>query len=108
MIVRSLRAFCQMSSLALGLLTVAVALCIGLFLSGQIVLRADRPPVLSLATLQGDLQRDPAAWLGRLVRVRAVAVQCQAWFTEPDSCFQWQPSLIDALDATTSALPLVA
>lgn len=108
MLGRSRRTFCPMSPLPLGLLIVAAALCCGLVVTEQMAWHAGRTPVLSLATLQSDLQHNPAAWLGRRVRVHAVAVQCQGWLVDPASCFQWQPALVDARDAAAPALPLVA
>jgi hypothetical protein len=62
---------------ALGSLAVA---CVIL----AVVPHAGQEPVYSVAALSADLRREPAAWVGRTVRVRAIAEVCTV-------CGGWQP-----------------
>jgi hypothetical protein len=52
-----------------------------LVLAGCAALAMMRPtsqdPVYSVSTLRADLRRDPEAWVGRTVRVRAIAQVCE-------------------------------
>lgn len=105
--IRSLPRWRPPFSLVLGLVTVAAAAVAGLAAVAGATLHPTAPHVYSLASLQRDLARDPAEWLGRPVHVRAVAVQCQGWSRSLDSCFEWQPALIDADDPSADALPIV-
>lgn len=101
-------AFRHLSLVTLGLLVMVAPMWLGLAIATQATRSAGSSSVYSLASLQSGLHRDPHAWLQRTVRVQAVAVQCQGWGVEPVSCFDWQPSLVDARDASAPALPLVA
>src|SRR2546430_10942555 len=69
-----------------------------------------RLTVYTPAVLRRDLDLAPAAWLGRVVWVRARAVQSFAWTCRHDDvCVIRQSSLADpAVDAADARLPLLA
>jgi hypothetical protein len=72
-------------------------------------LGGDPEPVYSVAAILGHLERDPAHWDGRTVRVRAVAGdRCITWMGGANpACISWQPALVDAsVPATGVALGL--
>jgi hypothetical protein len=59
-------------------------------------------PVYTMATLQAHLQQEPAQWLDRSVKVRAVPTVCLP-------CGDWLPGLTDpGANPTTQFLPLVS
>jgi hypothetical protein len=97
----------QLRQILLGLVVIVPALWFGLAVAAQANVNAGSSPVYRLRSLQGYIRRDPTAWLQRTVRVHAVAVQCQGWLVEADSCFDWHPSLVDADDPAALALPFV-
>jgi hypothetical protein len=85
-------------SLLLAGLVVAAALSAG---------HGDQAPVYPVAAVQAGLARDPAAWLGRAVRVRGVAVLCVSSDSQsdPSLCSHGSTYLLDAAEAN-QVLPL--
>lgn len=87
-------------------LALAIALCLpspGSSLSTS--------PVYSMAQIQAYLARQPGQWLGRTVRLWALAQPCPTWGSphSPLHCAGWQPQLVDPDDAALNPpLPLVA
>jgi hypothetical protein len=68
-------------------------------------------PVYTVAALRTHLAHDPAAWLDRPLRVRAIASGCTAWdkAAHVRSCLTWGPALTDPGGAYgAEALPVVA
>lgn len=75
----------------------AALLCLGAHAVARTFVPQPAGPVYSLNTLWAHLQRDPARWLGRTVRVHAVAEPCAlplADSTPP--CADPRPALFDA------------
>lgn len=71
--------------------------------------RHDQPRVYSIALVEAGLEQQPAAWLRRTLRVRAIPVlhQCLAWETPGPICQLWGPVLAGAERASTAdPLPL--
>ncbi len=67
------------------------------------------PPVYALAVVQAGLIRSPGAWVGRTVRVRAVAAMpCVTRMGGANrACTSWRLALLDAsAPSTATALPL--
>jgi hypothetical protein len=68
--------------------------------------------VYSVRALHAELERDPGAWIGRTVRVHAVADYCESWVSLGDGdarnvCTRWQTVLRDpAINAVRTSLPL--
>lgn len=91
----------------LRLLT-AAALCGGALL--LIAARTPSPsPIYSMAAVQAGLIRSPGAWVGRTIRVRAVAsTPCVTWMSGVNpTCISWRPALLDLSAASgEAALPL--
>lgn len=54
-------------------------------------------PVYSLAQIQARLAEQPWRWLGRTLRLRALAQPCPTWGSphDPLHCATWQPVLVD-------------
>jgi len=103
---RSLR---RLSLLALSTITVVVTLWLGAIVATRSIWGDTPGPIYTVAVLQAHLDHKPAAWLGRTLRIHAVAVRCLAWLAGPRSpCIDQQPALVDANDATMAALPLAA
>jgi hypothetical protein len=75
-------------------------LVISLLVGGPLLLiGANSPapsPVYAVAALRTDLARTPGNWVGRTVRVEAVAgVRCVAWMGGPSpACSTWRPALL--------------
>jgi hypothetical protein len=68
---------------------------------------SNRVPLITVADVRGLLVRSPAAWLGRTVAVRGIAVTsgCQTWpYPENTSCRDWVRGLADS--RRTEVLPL--
>jgi hypothetical protein len=66
-------------------------------------------PVYSVATVQAALIRSPGAWIGHIVRVRAVAHDpCVTRMRGANStCISWRPALLDpSASGAKAALPL--
>ena len=59
--------------------------------------REDQGPVYSVAALNTRLARDPEAWAGKIVRIRAIAEPCPAWGSphSPLHCTTIRPDLVD-------------
>ncbi len=82
-------------------------------LPGGVLLSAARPsspaPLYALSTVRAGLLHAPGRWVGRTVRVYAVAGKpCVAWMggVHP-ACISWQPALLDmAAPSAADALPL--
>jgi hypothetical protein len=74
--------------------------------------RTDRGPLYSVATVQAGLAHHPAAWVGRVVEVRGIAVRsgCQSWPSpEITSCRGGGPGvLVDRAWLTILPLTLEA
>ena len=86
-------------------------LAITSLLAALIWLVTNRPQALPaarvypLGTLWTQMQRDPARWIGRTVRVRALAVQCTATLSGPGSpCLDQRPALLEPAPSSSSAL----
>lgn len=72
--------------------------------------RQDRGLVYSVEEVTAQLERNPAAWVGRDVHIRAVAEPCPAWGSphSPLHCKSSRPILADPDGADLSEpLPLV-
>jgi hypothetical protein len=68
-------------------------------------------PVYTVAALRAHLAHDPAAWLDRPLRVRAMASVCPAWdeAAHGSPCQTWVPALSDpSVTDGAEALPVVA
>jgi hypothetical protein len=77
----------------------------------QVADRTGDGPVYTVAALRAHLAHDPAAWLDRPLRVRAMASVCTAWnaATHVRPCQTWGPTLTDPGGAYgAEALPVVA
>jgi hypothetical protein len=91
---------------------IALATLLGLALTlGSAVRALSSPvhqgPVYAVAAVQALLRQDPAAWAGRVVGVRGIAVTsgCATWPSpENSACREWRAGMVDADRAT--ALPL--
>jgi hypothetical protein len=93
-------------------LMIALATLLGLALTlGSAVRAMSSPvhqgPVYAVAAVRALLLHDPAAWAGRVVGVRGIAVTsgCATWPSPEDTaCRDWRAGMVDADGAT--ALPL--
>jgi hypothetical protein len=88
------------------LTAVLLAICVGMLLRHT----GDAPagPVYTLSELQARLAQ-PDLWLGRTLRVWALAQPCPTWGSplSPLHCANWQPQLVDPHDGTLDPpLPL--
>jgi hypothetical protein len=95
----------------LFLLFGALSLALGAALVGGIASSLpERGPVYAVAALQTHLAHEPAAWVNRTVRVRAIANAdgCSRWSSaERPTCLEWQALLFDpGADAKARPLPL--
>ena len=69
---------------------------------GALLLIAARPPspppVYSVAAVRAGLIRSPGGWVGRTIRVRAVAGNpCVSWQGGAGTaCISWRPALLDS------------
>src|SRR5438067_3416236 len=97
------------STLLAGLLGCGILVSAGTPAMGRA--RSAAPPitVYTPVILRRNLTRAPAAWLGRVVRVRARAVKSFVWTCQHDYvCVIRQPSLADpTVDAVDARLPLL-
>jgi len=75
----------RLSLLALGMITVVVALWPGTTVATRSLWGVTPGPVYTVAALQAHLDREPAAWLGRTLRTHAVAVRCLTWLAGPST-----------------------
>lgn len=82
--------------LVLAPLTVAL-LCLGICVAHQAIVAPRAGPVYSVGGLWARVLRDPDRWVGRTVRVRAVAERCAAPIADSvTSCRDARPALFDA------------
>ena len=90
--------------------SLVVALCGGALL--LIAWNTPAPaPVYAVGAVRAGLSRAPGAWVGRTLRVRAVADNpCLTWMGGANpACISWQPALLDASAPNAAkALPLGA
>jgi hypothetical protein len=71
---------------------------------------SDSSPVYSMAQIQAHLTQQPERWLGRTVRLWALAQPCPTWGSPHSAlqCAGWRPVLVDPDDtALDPPLPLV-
>jgi hypothetical protein len=92
--------------LALSLATLAGAGCARAWWAR--IGSAQSEPVYTLAALRASLERDPSAWLGRTVRMRAIPALrwCFVWTTPSPSCQLWEPALVGTGTGAAEPLPL--
>jgi hypothetical protein len=87
----------------------AMALVVALYLPSPGT-GSDSSPVYSMAQIQAHLAQQPERWLGRTVRLLALAQQCLTWGSPHNvlHCAGWRPVLVDPDDtALDPPLPLV-
>jgi hypothetical protein len=66
--------------------------------------RPHQEPVYGVSALRAHLEQDPAAWLNRPLRIRAVAERCAAWVGTPGTpCLDAQPTFLDAQAADSAS-----
>jgi hypothetical protein len=85
------------------------ALLIGACLVAAARNHRDQPQAYSIAQVRTGLDRQPAAWLHRSLRVRAIPVlrRCLAWETPGPICQLWGPALVGAeRSSAVEPLPL--
>lgn len=83
----------------------AILFCFGLYAATHAMTPRPAGPALSVSALWARLQRDPDRWVGRTLRVRAIALPCAAWIGSfPGHCvdhrwalFSTGPRLADTL-----------
>ena len=87
----------------------AALLCLGVHAAARASAPPPTGPVYSVAALWARLRRDPAHWVGRTVRVRAIALPCAVWIGGmPGHCIDHRWALFDGgprLAATLLVLP---
>jgi hypothetical protein len=72
-------------------------LCLGIYLVLPAFVLPHAGPVYSVGALRARVQDDPDRWVGRTVRVYAVAERCAAPITDSvTSCRDPRPALFDA------------
>jgi hypothetical protein len=98
------------SALVAGLLGCGMVVSTGTAATGRPHNTPPRLTIYTLAVLRRDLAHTPAAWLGRVVWVRARPVLAFAWTCRHDDvCVIRQSSLADpTVDAADARLPLLA
>jgi hypothetical protein len=93
------------------LLLGTLGLALGAALTGAVASSSpDHDPVYTVAALQMHLAQEPAAWVNRTLRVRAIANAdgCATWDTgERPTCLEWQALIFDpGAEANAHPLPL--
>lgn len=96
------------------LLVILVMAAVVIWAAGGVVTghveKAVTQPVSAMDVLRADVARDPHAWLGRSLRVRASYTErCAQWSsTAATGCVRWQDGLVGAGDSAVAApLPVV-
>ncbi|HWE64278.1 MAG TPA: hypothetical protein VHB98_21410 [Chloroflexota bacterium] len=90
---------------------ILLLLVLGAMMLAQVTSRMRGGPIYTVAALRAHLAQDPAAWMDRPLRVRAIAAICRAWLSlaHASPCVNWQLALTDpGADDGAEALPLAS